>query len=416
MTTAPQNKLTLSQTQTPAGEGWLGICNGTIHWLSLGSLDVADVQAYWEGPICFSTDCPISPQRLEQAAKGNDSLPLEPLGTEFQKKVWKELQGIEVGQTVDYRTLAQKVASTNHARAVGSAVGSNPIAWLIPCHRVLPAKGGVGQYHWGTDKKEKLLLWENGRCEPSSSTTESPSSTCFEEVARSTAEIAHDLNNFLVPIRMATQLLKQKSTDPSLDRYIGMIQEATESARNIIQDIIQFAFDCKSEDKQSLEVQSALEDIITSVQPNIPSRIDLRSGCAPQLPPLQIAPTKFKRIISNLIMNANDAISGQGRISVDASLYDATEPVHGINRTLPPGTYLRISVTDTGKGIPDNLKERIFEPFFTTKSRQSNRGIGLASTYGIVAKSGGMIRLESKLGQGSKFQMFFPVEATQDSC
>lgn len=391
------------------------MCNGTIHWLSLGSLDLADLQAYWEGPICFSTDCPISPQRLEQAAKGNDSLQLEPLGTEFQKKVWKELQGIGIGQTVNYRTLAEKVASTNHARAVGSAVGANPIAWLIPCHRVLPAAGGPGQYHWGTDKKEKLLLWENGHCESSSSTTESSSSTCYEEVARSTAEIAHDLNNFLVPIRMATEFLKQKSNDPSLDRYIGMIQEATESARNLIQDVIQYAFDCESEHDQSLELKSALEDIIASVHPTIPSQIDLQLTCAPELPPLRMDPPKFRRVITNLILNANDAISGQGRISVDASLYGATEPVHGISRTLQPGTYLRISVTDTGKGIPDTLKERIFEPFFTTKSRQRNRGIGLASTYGIVAKSGGIIRLESELGKGSEFQMFFPVEAPQAS-
>lgn len=390
------------------------MCKGTLHWLSLGPLNVVDIQAYWDGPTCFSTDCPITPQRLEQAARGKESLPLEPLGTNFQKKVWKALQDIEVGQTVDYRTLAEKIASSNHARAVGSAVGANPIAWLIPCHRVLPAKGGPGQYHWGTDKKEKLLLWENDRYELSSFASGSSSSACYEEVARSTAEIAHDLNNFLVPIRMATEFLKQKSTDPSLDRYIRMIQEATESARSLVQDVIQFAFDCKSEDKQSLDLQPVLEDIITSLQATLPSRINLQVSCAPQLPPLRIDPAKFKRIISNLILNANDAISGPGQISVEASLFCATESLRGIGRTLLPGTYLRISVNDTGKGIPENLRERIFEPFFTTKSRQFNRGIGLASTYGIVAKSGGIMHLESEVGKGSEFQMIFPVEPSQE--
>jgi AraC family transcriptional regulator of adaptative response/methylated-DNA-[protein]-cysteine methyltransferase len=99
--------------------------------------------------------------------KGRGSLPLAVCGTNFQVQVWRALLELESGTTVTYGSLAQRLGLENGARAVGNAVGANPIAWVIPCHRVLRAGGKLGGYRWGTDRKKMIHRWEERRAEVS---------------------------------------------------------------------------------------------------------------------------------------------------------------------------------------------------------------------------------------------------------
>lgn len=85
---------------------------------------------------------------------------IDPIGTEFQKKVWHELLKIPFGETRTYLQVAIEIGSASSARAVGTAIGANPIAWLIPCHRVIQTSGGMGGYRWGLDRKKDILAWE----------------------------------------------------------------------------------------------------------------------------------------------------------------------------------------------------------------------------------------------------------------
>ena len=96
------------------------------------------------------------------AAAGPDALPLDPGGTEFQREVWTALQRIPRGTTRSYGELAAELGRPRAARAVGQAVARNPLAVLVPCHRVLPATGGPGGYRWGSQRKSALLAWESG--------------------------------------------------------------------------------------------------------------------------------------------------------------------------------------------------------------------------------------------------------------
>jgi AraC family transcriptional regulator of adaptative response/methylated-DNA-[protein]-cysteine methyltransferase len=91
------------------------------------------------------------------------TLPLAVCGTNFQVQVWRALLELDPGATVTYRALAQKLGSPNGARAVGNAVGANPIAWVIPCHRVLRAGGALGGYRWGAARKQMIRRWEERR-------------------------------------------------------------------------------------------------------------------------------------------------------------------------------------------------------------------------------------------------------------
>ena len=86
---------------------------------------------------------------------------LSPDGTDFQKSVWKALLEIPSGSKVSYSTIAKSIGRPNACRAIGSAVGANPIALLIPCHRVVPAAGGIGNYRWGSDRKQAILEIES---------------------------------------------------------------------------------------------------------------------------------------------------------------------------------------------------------------------------------------------------------------
>jgi AraC family transcriptional regulator of adaptative response/methylated-DNA-[protein]-cysteine methyltransferase len=85
---------------------------------------------------------------------------LHPEGTTFQKRIWKELMKIPAGETRTYLQIAIDIGSPSSARAVGTAIGANPIAWLIPCHRVIQTSGGLGGYRWGLERKKSLLDWE----------------------------------------------------------------------------------------------------------------------------------------------------------------------------------------------------------------------------------------------------------------
>ncbi len=97
---------------------------------------------------------------FDKKSKTPSTIHLDPTGTPFQKKVWQALLQIPFGETTTYSAIACKIGMQNAARAVGNAVGANPIAILIPCHRVIRADGKIGGYRWGTTRKNEILAWE----------------------------------------------------------------------------------------------------------------------------------------------------------------------------------------------------------------------------------------------------------------
>lgn len=403
---------------TPAGGGWLGMADGAVRWLSLGAPDEAAVEAYWKGPVRWDSPCPISDETLQRAALGKRPLELRPVGTAFQQRVWSALGRIAPGQNRTYRDIAAELAGPRYARAVGQAVGANPIAWLIPCHRVLPASGAAGNYRWGTAAKEKLLRWEG--CPISSAATGNGPQPDFKDMlmraeryrqmALSTIEIAHDLNNLLTPIRIATELLQQRNRDPSLNRYVEAIRFSAENARSLIHEILQRARQQEPIAERSFEVEPLLRQSIASVEPVFPKGIEICLTCASPLPPVRMDPAQFNRAVVNLLLNARDAIGKKGRVTLEAAEHHLNTAVDGLDRTLFPGRYLSLNVLDTGKGIPPEHMDRIFEPFFTTKPAEQGTGIGLSSTYGIIVRAGGFMRIFSEPGKGSQFQIFLPAD------
>lgn len=416
-------KLILCPVTSPAGEGWIGLNDGSIAWLSLGELDLEEVGRYWQGPVTRVSRSPLSCADLEEAIRGEGDLQVAPRGTPFQFTVWKHLMRIPLGQTITYGEIAESIGSPGGARAVGAAVGANPVAWLIPCHRVVPASGGPGHYRWGTPAKEKLLEWEKA-CQPGNSRNSIPDkhkrleamllkAQRIEDIARLVGDIAHDLNNLLAPIRMSTELLKRKVSDKSLDRYLEIIETSTGRARSVIQEILAFSRETDGGDKQLIEVTPVIRELERISRETFPKRIHLASAYPKEMPWVEMDPTQLHRAILNLLINARDAIEGEGAITIRISSHDLEMQVSAGKRQLLPGRFVCISITDTGCGIPEKIRDHIFDPFFTTKSKEQGTGLGLSSVYSIVSRAGGFIDLESAVGQGSTFHVYLPISTNR---
>jgi signal transduction histidine kinase len=114
------------------------------------------------------------------------------------------------------------------------------------------------------------------------------------------------------------------------------------------------------------------------------------------------------QMLMNLAVNARDAMPDGGLLSIKAEVVKLDPTQARLNREARPGQFLRLSVTDTGCGIPPEVLPRIFEPFFTTKPVGKGTGLGLAAVYGIAKQHGGWVDVESQPGQGASFHIFIP--------
>ncbi|MGC9451820.1 MAG: methylated-DNA--[protein]-cysteine S-methyltransferase, partial [Oceanipulchritudo sp.] len=352
-----------------------------------------------------------------EAERGLD-LPLDIQGTAFQRRVWAALQEIPAGETLSYAEVADRIGKPQSARAVAGACAANTLAVAIPCHRVVPAGGGTGRYRWGAAAKEKLLAWEKSRA--NGGTDEQAAvevrkleamllnAQRFEDISRLAGSIAHDLNNLLAPIRMAMELLKRKSSDPSLERYFDIIETSTNRARSVIQGILGFARESNGSIARIVAVQPVLRELENMASETFPSEITIAFDYDGGSSRVKIDPDQLHRALLNLLVNARDAMDGPGRITVKTSSHEVERGVCLGERCLDPGRYVCISVSDTGCGIPAGIRDNIFDPFFTTKPKEDGTGLGLATVFGTISRAGGFIDLESAEGKGTTFHLFLP--------
>lgn len=230
----------------------------------------------------------------------------------------------------------------------------------------------------------------------------------FESIANLAGNIAHDLNNLIAPIRMATQLLRRKAEEPALDRYVEIIEDSTSRARSVIQQILSFSKDTNHGDFKIVKVEEVLGELERLAIETFPERLEIRFNYESSLPEIEIDPTQLHQALLNMMVNARDAIEGGGRISLYAGLRNVDIKVSVGGRSLQPGSYVCLSVSDTGCGMDAETQQKIFDPFFTTKPKEQGTGLGLASVYGIIARAGGFIDVESAEGEGTTFHVFLP--------
>ena len=236
-----------------------------------------------------------------------------------------------------------------------------------------------------------------------------------EDIAKLAGGIAHDLNNLLAPIRMASELLQKHSKDPELDRYVEIIQTSTGRARSVIQEILTFSRESEAAECQVMNVNILLRELESITRQTFPDTVKLEFIYQETAPRVNMDPHQLHRSVLNLLVNAKDAIKESGTICVRVSTHEIDVKVIAGERSVVPGRYTCISVIDNGCGIKAEIRDKIFDPFFTTKLKEKGTGLGLASVFGIVTRAGGFVDLESIEGEGSTFHIFLPEAGTRRS-
>jgi len=158
-----------------------------------------------------------------------------------------------------------------------------------------------------------------------------------------------------------------------------------------------------------LDVNALVEDMAAMLQRIIGEDIELVTSLGSNVSPVRGDRSQLEQVVMNLVVNARDATSGGGVIRIETSSVTLGESAGGAAQPLPrAGDYVALTVSDTGGGMTDETKAHLFEPFFTTKPRGQGTGLGLATVYGIVTRSGGSIAVTSEPGKGSVFTIYLP--------
>lgn len=230
----------------------------------------------------------------------------------------------------------------------------------------------------------------------------------MEAVGRLAGGVAHDFNNLLTVIMGHSQvLLNEMGPDHPQRSKIEEMQKAGERATALVRQLLSFSRKQPSEPKV-LNVNAALADIESMMRKLVGADIDLALKLSPENLRVMVEPSQLEQIIINLVVNARDAMPNGGQLLIEtgASQLVGTPAYH--LRPLPPGSYVRLSVSDTGCGMFPEVQAHIFEPFFTTKEEGKGTGLGLSTVFGIVTQSGGGLDVTSVIGRGTRFDVYLP--------
>jgi len=219
-------------------------------------------------------------------------------------------------------------------------------------------------------------------------------------LGRMAATMAHELRNPLSSIRGFTQLFRKKAAaahDTSMCQYADLVISEVDRLNTVITSMLDFSRPVEAQIERCA-LQPLIENTLRLIKSDAQSRhVTTTAAIAPNLPLLMIDRNLITQALLNLCINALDAMPDGGDLTITA--------------VVERGAWVRISVRDTGKGIPKQLRSQIFEPFFTTKS--NGTGLGLASVDNIIAEHGGSIRVDSEMGRGTVFHIELPLTREQ---
>ncbi len=221
--------------------------------------------------------------------------------------------------------------------------------------------------------------------------------------------IAHDFNNMLTGILGFTQLL-MRQVEPRGPIYegLGRIEVLGERAADMIRQLLAFSRQDVGE-KRRLMLRPFLKEVGKLLERVIPENIELVLELSPEELWVNADPTQLQQVIMNLVVNARDAMPEGGQLRITMAPVCLDEAFCRAHPDLQPGRYIRLSVGDTGVGIPEDIRSRIFDPFFTTKEVGKGTGLGLPVVYGIVKNHGGAIEVQSEVGRGTTVHIWLPL-------
>lgn len=223
-------------------------------------------------------------------------------------------------------------------------------------------------------------------------------------------QIAHDFNNLLTPLLAYPDLIKREIKDnPTVAEYLDIMERTASDMSRLTQQLLSLSRRGHI-GNEVFGINEITEQAIALFQSVLPRDIALDIDLAENLLAVKGSRDQIRRVIENLLQNALDAMTEGGRLCVRTENVYLDSPV-GQYGAVNVGEYVKISVADSGAGIPDEIKDRIFDPFFTTKrgAKKRGSGLGLSIVHGIVRDHRGYVDLESTVGKGSTFYIYLPI-------
>ena len=229
----------------------------------------------------------------------------------------------------------------------------------------------------------------------------------MESVGRLAAGVAHDFNNRLTAIMGYVGIvLRQMEADNPLRRELNEVQRIAQRAANLTHQLLAFSRR-QFIRPETVDLNGLIQDMYRMLRRIIGEDIELVVETAPDLWMVRVDPHQMEQVLVNLVVNARDAMPHGGRLVIRTRNATLDAPFARA-RSMEPGEYVTLSVSDTGLGMSPEVMEHIFEPFFSTKPPGQGTGLGLSTCYGIVKQSGGHLEVESRVGEGSTFTVFLP--------
>ncbi|MCA9022480.1 MAG: hypothetical protein KDA74_20165, partial [Planctomycetaceae bacterium] len=230
----------------------------------------------------------------------------------------------------------------------------------------------------------------------------------IESIGRLAGGIAHDFNNMLNIIQghVGLALLETDKNHPLYSHLIE-IRDATERSTALTQQLLSFTTRQATEPR-FININQNIEEMLRILKRLIGVDIEFAwepesAGCT-----VKMAPSQLNQILANLCLNASDAITGIGKITLKTLNLELDQDYCSSHPGTLPGKFVVLSVTDTGAGMDKDTQARIFKPFFTTKPPGKGTGIGLSTVSGIVQQNQGFLQVESQPGSGTTFKIFLP--------
>ena len=227
-------------------------------------------------------------------------------------------------------------------------------------------------------------------------------------VGQLAAGVAHDFNNILTIITgHVGVLLAQNQADDTVRTGLKNVEAAALRAAGLTRQLLAFSHQ-QVMFPRVLQLGESVKTTAAMLSRALTAAVNFKVNVAEHIPPIEADPAMLEQIITNLVLNARDALPEGGNITVSVKAVHVSTEAAAQNSSARPGLAVRLGITDTGTGIPPENLPRIFEPFFTTKPAGRGTGLGLSVVHGIVEQHHGWITVDSTPGKGTTFNVFFP--------
>jgi two-component system, cell cycle sensor histidine kinase and response regulator CckA len=233
----------------------------------------------------------------------------------------------------------------------------------------------------------------------------------MEAIGRLAGGVAHDFNNMLTVITSSAAMLLQQERSDEEREDLEAISMSALRASALTRQLLLFSRK-QVVNLHSLDVNAVLDEMSPMLRRLLRENIHLVTVLGTDLGAVTADPTQLEQVVMNLVVNASDAMPDGGMLTIETRDVDLDDTYVQHHAAVAPGRYVQLTVSDTGVGMSAATIGKIFEPFFTTKEPGRGTGLGLATTYAVVAQLGGHIRVYSEQGEGSVFKIFLPHAAT----